>query len=87
MLFNLRRLQAKSKVRLCHGKECLKRETIDQVSQTCDNYDLKIGTETTEVVYQPAQGKPYSEPQWMDKDCKSMITSSTSIATCSLIMG
>ena len=32
------------------------------MSQACDNYDLKISTKKTEVVHQPAPGKPYSEP-------------------------
>ena len=57
-LFDLRRLQAKSKVQTdngrwdslcwCHGKECLNRqkmqEAMDPVSQACDNYDLQIST-------------------------------------------
>ena len=33
----------------------------DQVSQSCDNYDLTISTKKTEVVHQPAPGKPYNE--------------------------
>ena len=37
-------------------------EAMDRVSQACDSYDLSISTEKTEVVYQPAPGKPYSEP-------------------------
>ena len=36
--------------------------SIDQVSQSCDNYDLTISTKKTEVVHQPAHGKPYNEP-------------------------
>ena len=35
---------------------------MDRVSQAFDNYDLKINTSQTEVVYQPARGKPYIEP-------------------------
>ena len=35
---------------------------MDQVSQSCDNYDLTISTKKTEVVHQPAPGKPYNEP-------------------------
>ena len=30
--------------------------------QTCHNYDLKIGTKKTAVVYQPVPGNPYNEP-------------------------
>ena len=33
---------------------------MDQVSDSCDCYDLSI--KKTEVVYQPAPGKPYKEP-------------------------
>ena len=35
---------------------------MDRVSQVCDNYDLTISTNKTDIVYQPAPGKPYSEP-------------------------
>ena len=33
---------------------------VDQVSDSCDSYDLTISIKKTEVVYQPAPGKPYS---------------------------
>ena len=33
---------------------------VNQVSDSCDSYDLRI--KKTEVVYQPAPGKPYMEP-------------------------
>ena len=32
---------------------------VDQVSDSCDSYDLTISIKKTEVVYQPAPGKPY----------------------------
>ena len=35
---------------------------VDQVSDSCDSYDLIISIKKTEVVYQPAPGKPYKEP-------------------------
>ena len=35
---------------------------MDQVSQSCDNYDLTIRTKKTEAVHQPAPGKSYIEP-------------------------
>ena len=35
---------------------------VDQVSDSCDSYDLTISIKKTEVVYQPAPGKPYKEP-------------------------
>ena len=34
----------------------------DQVSDSCDSYDLTISIKRTEVVYQPAHGKTYKEP-------------------------
>ena len=30
--------------------------------EPCDNYDLTISTKKTQVVHQPAPGKPYNEP-------------------------
>ena len=38
------------------------RRAMEQVSQSRDNYDLTISTKKTEVVHQPAPGKPYNEP-------------------------
>ena len=35
---------------------------VDQVPDSCDNYDFTISIKKTEVVYQPAPGKPYKEP-------------------------
>ena len=35
---------------------------VDQVSDPCDSYDLTISIKKTEVVYQPAAGKPYKKP-------------------------
>ena len=34
---------------------------VDQVSDSCDSYDLTISIKKTEVVYQPAPRKPYKE--------------------------
>ena len=74
--FNLRRLQAKSKVQ----KEVLgeflfaddmaigalteekMQKDVDQVSDSCDNYDHTISVKKSEVVCQSAPGKPYKEP-------------------------
>ena len=75
-LFNLRRLQAKSKVQTKVLDEFLfaddmakgapteekMQKGVDQVSDSCDSYDLTISIKKTEVVYQPAPGKPYKEP-------------------------
>ena len=35
---------------------------VDQISDTCDSYDLTISIKKTEVVDQPPLGKPYKEP-------------------------
>ena len=35
---------------------------VDQVSDSCDSYDLTISIKKTEVFYQPAPGKPHKEP-------------------------
>ena len=34
---------------------------VDQISESSDSYDLAISIKKTEVVYQPAPGKPYKE--------------------------
>ena len=74
-LFNRRRLQAKSKVQTEVLDEFLfaddmakgapteekMQKGMDQVSDSCDSYDLTISIKN-EVVYQPAPGKPYKEP-------------------------
>ena len=41
---------------------------VDQVSDSCDSYDLTISIKKTEVVYQPVPGKPYKEPTITVKD-------------------
>ena len=70
-IFNLRRLQTKTKVQTDVLDELLYAYDVDknasseakmqtaiyQVSQSCDNYDLTINTNNTEVVHQPAPGK------------------------------
>ena len=75
-LFNLRRLQAKSKVQTEVLDEFLfaddmakgapteekMQKDVDQISDSCDSYDFTISIKKTEVVYQPAPGKPYKEP-------------------------
>ena len=75
-LFNLRRLQVKLKVQTEVLDEFLfaddmakgapteeqMQKGVDQVSDSCDSYDLTISIKKTEVVYQPAPGKPYKEP-------------------------
>ena len=81
-LFNLRRLQAKSKVQTEVLDEFLfaddmakgapteekMQKGVDQVSDSCDSYDLTISIKKTEVIYQPAFGKPYKEPTITVKD-------------------
>ena len=75
-LFNLRRLQAKSKgwtevldeflfadnmAKVAPTEEKMQKG-VDQVSDSCDSYDLTISIKKAEVIYQPAPGKPYKEP-------------------------
>ena len=73
-LFNLRGMQAKSKVqietssslpmiwqRVLQQKKKMQKG-VDQVSDSCDRYDLTISIKKTEMVYQPAPGKPYKKP-------------------------
>ena len=74
-VFNLRRLGAKTKVQTdvldellyAYDKdknassEAKMQRAMDQASQSCDDYDLTISTKT-QVVHQPAPGKPYNEP-------------------------
>ena len=74
-LFNLRRLQAKSKVQTevldvflfaddmakCAPTEEKMQKCVEQVSDSCDSYDLTISIKRSEVVYQPAPGKPYKD--------------------------
>ena len=76
-LFNLRGLQAKSKVQtevideflladdMVKGAPTAEKmqKGVDQVSDSCDNYDLTLTISIKiEVVYQPAPRKPYNEP-------------------------
>ena len=75
-LFYLRRLQTKSKVQTEVLSEFLfaddmekgvpteekMQEGVDQVSDSCESYDLTISITKNEVLYQPAPGKPYKEP-------------------------
>ena len=45
---------------------------VEQVSDSCDSYDLTISIKKTEVVHQLAPGKPYKELTITGKvnDCK-----------------
>ena len=36
--------------------------TVNLFSSVCDNFGLTISTKKTEIMYQPAPGKPYAEP-------------------------
>ena len=35
---------------------------VEQLSDSCDSYDLTTSIKKTEVVYQPAPGKPHKMP-------------------------
>ena len=75
-LFNLRRLQAKTKVKtdiirdflfaddcaLNAGSEADMQRSVDKFSIACTNFGLTISIKKTEVLHQPAPGKPYVEP-------------------------
>ena len=38
-------------------------DEVDCFSKACENLGLNISTKKTEVLYQPAPGKPYKEPR------------------------
>ena len=80
-LFNLRRLQALSKVNetkirdLLLADDCalnaateqeMQRE-VDQFSSACDDFGLIINAQKTEVMFQPAPKKPYHKPHILVK--------------------
>ena len=74
-VFNLRRLQAKTKVStenindflfaddcaLNAATEADMQRSVDKFSEACNNFGLTISTKKTEVLHQPAPGKPYVE--------------------------
>ena len=74
-LFNLRRLHAKSKVKmdcvrdLLFADDCAlnasyepeMQQSMDKFSSACDAFGLTISTKKTEVMYQPAPSKEYTE--------------------------
>ena len=75
-VFNLRRLQAKTKVltdtindflfaddcALNATTEAGMQHSLDKFAKACNNFGLTISTKKTEVMHQPAPGKPYTEP-------------------------
>ena len=75
-LFNLRRLQAKTKVKtdiirdflfaddcaLNAGSEADMQRSLDKLSIACTNFGLTFSIKKTEVLHQPAPGKPYVKP-------------------------
>ena len=75
-LFNLRRLQAKSKVTKDTAQDFLfaddcalnaanqfdMQRSMDLFATACNNFGLTISTKKTEVMYQPAPGTPYTDP-------------------------
>ena len=76
-LFNLRKLQAVTKIKetivrdllfaddctLNAGDEQEMQQYMDKLSSACDNFNLTISTKKTEVMYQPAPGNQYLDPQ------------------------
>jgi len=75
-LFNLRRLQAKTKVHACTINDLLfaddcalnaisedkMQHSVNLFAEACSNFGLTISTKKTEVIHQPAPGKTYVEP-------------------------
>ena len=75
-LFNLRRLKAKTKVntvRVCEmlfaddcaliaSTESEMQHSIDLFADACSRFGLTISIKKTEVIFQPAPGKPYIDP-------------------------
>ena len=75
-LFNLRRLQAKTKVKTDIVNEFLftndwvlsattkanMRNSVYKFSMACDNFGLTMNTKKIEVMHQPVPRKPYVEP-------------------------
>ena len=75
-LFNLRRLQAKSKVKeatvrdLLFANDCAlnassepeMQQSMNKFSSACDSFGLTISTKKTEVMFQPAPRNAYTEP-------------------------
>jgi len=75
-LFNLRRMQAVTKVKetvirdflfaddcaLNASTEEKMQQELDGFSSACDNFGLTISITKTEVMHQTAPGKPYHEP-------------------------
>ena len=75
-LFNLRRLQAITKVKEtvlrdflfaddCARNACSEPKmqfSMDKFSEACDNFGLAISIKKTEIMYQPAPCTPYHEP-------------------------
>ena len=75
-LLNLRRLQAKSKVKeatvrdLLFADDCAlnassepdMQQSMNKFSSACDSFGLTISTKKTEVVFQPAPRNAYNEP-------------------------
>ena len=75
-LFNLRRLQAKTKVQkdiardflfaddcaLNIGTQSKMQESMNRFAKACDDFGLTISIKKTEVMYQPAPNAPHSEP-------------------------
>ena len=75
-MFNLRRLKAKTKVKVATLRELLfaddcalnsnteaeMQQCVNNFSRACDNFGFTISTKKTEVMHQPAPRKMYHEP-------------------------
>ena len=71
-VFNIRRLKAKTKVKVATLRELLfaddcnteteMQQCVNHFSRACDNFGFTISTKKTEVMHQPAPRKMYHEP-------------------------
>ena len=83
-VFNLRRLQAKTKVKTKIINEFLftnncslnattkanMQNSVDKFSMACDNFDLTISTKKTEVMHQPVLENQHDHQGTMTEGCR-----------------
>ena len=97
-LFNLRRLQAKTKALtgtindFLFGGDCALNaaseadmlHSVGKFCDACNNFGLIISTKKTRVIYQPAPGKPYTDTNPNISDPTSLSTDKGSVQWASL---
>ena len=97
-LFNLRRLQAKTKVQddiardFLFADDCAlnartqsdMQRSMNSFAKACDDFGLSISTKKTEVMYQPAPATPYTEPS-ITVNSENLTVADTFIYLCSTL--